>query len=79
MNTTTQERLHALDGLRAVMMLLGLVLHSLDSYTVTDLGGAWPFKDAATSAIADNITRFIHVFRMPVFFVLAGFLRGLAL
>ena len=77
MNTTTQERLHALDGLRAVMMLLGLVLHSLDSYTVTDLGGAWPFKDAATSAIADNITRFIHVFRMPVFFVLAGFFAAL--
>ena len=70
-------RLHALDGLRATMMLLGLVLHSSVSYGVVDYGAAWPYKDPATTIVVDLIVYFIHVFRMPVFFVLAGFFAAL--
>jgi peptidoglycan/LPS O-acetylase OafA/YrhL len=66
-------RLHALDGLRAAMMLLGLVLHSAASYTHTPLGDAWPYQDAQTSRIFDVSVFVIHLFRMPTFFVMAGF------
>ena len=66
------ERMHALDGLRGTMMLLGLVLHGACSYMVIGLGKVWPYQDAALSGSADFLVSFIHVFRMPIFFVLAG-------
>jgi glucan biosynthesis protein C len=66
-------RLHSLDAMRAAMMLLGLVLHSAVSYTFTPLGAAWPYQDRSTSALFDWIVFFIHLFRMPAFFVMAGF------
>ena len=67
-------RYHSLDRLRAVMMLLGLVLHASVSY-VPELpeGVAWPYVDARTSPVFDWLIVFIHVFRMPVFFTVAGF------
>lgn len=70
-------RYHSLDALRAAMMLLGVVLHSAASYTRSPLGDAWPFKDAHTSVIFDAALMFIHAFRMPVFFVAAGFFAAL--
>jgi peptidoglycan/LPS O-acetylase OafA/YrhL len=66
-------RLHALDGLRAAMMLLGLVLHSAASYTHTPLADAWPYQDAQTNRLFDVAVFVIHLFRMPTFFVMAGF------
>ena len=39
---SAQTRYHGLDGLRAVMMLLGLVLHAIISYMhVPPFGGVW--------------------------------------
>lgn len=67
------ERLHSLDALRAAMMLLGLVLHSAVTYTVTRLGATWPLKDPQTSVFFDWVVFIIHLFRMPTFFVMAGF------
>lgn len=71
--TSEFNRLHGLDGLRATMMLLGLVLHSATSYTVTPLGEAWPYQDGSTSQLFDFLVFIIHLFRMPAFFVIAGF------
>jgi glucans biosynthesis protein C len=71
------QRYHALDALRATMMLLGLVLHSAVSYTASPLGAAWPYHDPHTSPWFDLIVFFIHLFRMPVFFVVAGFFGAL--
>ena len=68
----TSGRMHALDGLRGTMMLLGLVLHGACSYMVTGLGKVWPYQDPTLSGSADFLVSFIHVFRMPIFFVLAG-------
>ncbi|MFA6045680.1 MAG: hypothetical protein WC718_11915 [Phycisphaerales bacterium] len=65
-------RLHALDALRGSMMLLGIVLHSAISFTVTCMGAAWPYKAAQTSALNDPLVFSIHLFRMPTFFVVAG-------
>jgi peptidoglycan/LPS O-acetylase OafA/YrhL len=71
------SRLHALDGLRAAMMLLGLVLHSAASYTFTPLGDAWPYRDRQTSLAFDLVVFVIHLFRMPTFYVMAGFFAAL--
>jgi surface polysaccharide O-acyltransferase-like enzyme len=70
-------RYHSLDALRAAMMLLGLVLHSAANYTYTPLGPAWPYQDRQTSVVFDLVLFFIHLFRMPVFFVIAGFFAAL--
>ncbi|MCP3982288.1 MAG: acyltransferase family protein [bacterium] len=72
------ERLHALDSLRAIMMLLGLVLHSAISYTTLEHGDAWSLKDPeTTSPVFDLVVAYIHAFRMPVFFAIAGFFGAL--
>ena len=63
--------------MRAVMMLLGLVLHSMASYTTAPMGDAWPFRDAHTSPVMTGLIAFIHLFRMPAFFAVAGFFAAL--
>lgn len=72
-NASKTERIHSLDSLRAIMMLLGLVIHSAVTYG-TFPGYHWPLKDpASTSLFMDYVVLFIHAFRMPIFFVVAGF------
>ncbi|MFK7970523.1 MAG: acyltransferase family protein, partial [Bacteroidia bacterium] len=69
-----QERLHSLDSLRAIMMLLGLVLHSAITYGTVNYGIGWPLKDFESTHISnDLIVHIIHSFRMQIFFVVAGF------
>jgi glucans biosynthesis protein C len=74
-NSLMHGRVHALDNLRASMMWLGIVLHvavnHLSSQTLL------PFKDREVSGFADAILFFIHTFRMPVFFMLSGFLAAM--
>lgn len=74
--TTKMERIHSLDALRSIMMMLGLVLHSTETYLVSE---NYPFpKDVlATSIFLEFIENFIHVFRMPIFFFMAGFFGAL--
>ncbi|MGJ7527060.1 acyltransferase family protein [Variovorax sp. GB1P17] len=70
------QRLHALDNLRALMMWLGIVLHvSINHITLAD--SPLPWRDPQTSPVANLLLIFIHSFRMPVFFVLAGFFVAL--
>ncbi|MET3476239.1 acyltransferase family protein [Variovorax atrisoli] len=69
------ERLHALDNLRALMMWLGIVLHVAINHLTVD--SPLPWRDPKTSPVADLLLLFIHSFRMPVFFVLAGFFVAL--
>lgn len=71
------RRYHSLDQLRAVMMLLGLVIHSTISFVTKSRGAEWPYQDASTSALFDILVFFIHVFRMPLFFLMAGFFTAL--
>jgi glucans biosynthesis protein C len=75
--TATLPRWHSLDAMRAAMMFLGLVLHTATTYCVTPLGEAWPLKDPNTSELFDILLFFIHSFRMPAFFLLAGFFAAL--
>jgi len=66
------ERLHSMDALRAVAMLLGIVLHAEMAY-MTNVWSVWPADDASSSVVFDFSFWFIHMFRMQVFFVMAGF------
>ncbi|HEX2973313.1 MAG TPA: acyltransferase family protein [Tepidisphaeraceae bacterium] len=70
------ERYHALDSLRAIMMLLGVVLHATCAY-VPAMQGAWPYLDEQNSDWMGLLPFFVHLFRMPVFFVMAGFFAAL--
>lgn len=72
------ERIHSLDSLRAIMMMLGLVFHSALTYGVSDLGEGWPIKDpGATNLFNDLLKHLISRFRMPLFFLVAGFFGAL--
>ena len=67
-------RLHALDALRGIAMLLGVVLHSSISYMeqrMPDL--LWAVQDSSRSAVFDWLFWWLHGFRLPLFFVIAGF------
>lgn len=77
MNTTNSERIYALDALRAIMMLLGLVLHAGITYATADYASFWPLKDAGNHIGFDVIIAIIHFFRMPVFFVVSGYFGAL--
>jgi surface polysaccharide O-acyltransferase-like enzyme len=70
-------RYHSLDALRAAMMLLGLVLHSAASYIHAAQPEAWPFHDPPGSVVFAILLVFIHLFRMPAFFLVAGFFGAL--
>jgi glucan biosynthesis protein C len=78
--TTTRDnrRYYGLDALRGGMMLLGLVLHSGEFFVAApppQLAGL-P-TDHNTSYVFDVMFHIIHSFRMPLFFVLAGFFAAL--
>lgn len=72
------HRIHGFDAMRAIMMMLGLVLHAAMTYSDIDYGNVWPLKDATNTSHAFHLLiEFIHVFRMPAFFVIAGFFGAL--
>ncbi len=72
-----RSRFHALDGLRASMMLLGLVLHAACNYQDSPPNEAWSFRDDQTSPVFSLLVLFIHAWRMPIFMLLAGFFGAL--
>lgn len=72
------------------MIILGIVLHGIIAYTTQTHGSSWPFAyefsspstswpyhDPQASYFFDVIYNFIHIFRMPLFFVLSGFFTHL--
>ena len=69
-------RYHALDALRAAMMFLGIYLHAAAAYSPH---GDWHIKPAQVTTALDYTITWVHVFRMPVFYVMAGFFAALLL
>lgn len=67
-------RYHALDSMRAVMMLLGIYLHVVVGYSGD---GSWPYKDPHPTSALNFTLGLIHGFRMPAFFAMAGFFGAL--
>jgi surface polysaccharide O-acyltransferase-like enzyme len=68
------NRYHALDGLRATMMFLGIYLHVVVGYTGD---GRWPYIDPHPAHGINITLGIIHAFRMPAFYVMAGFFGAL--
>jgi glucan biosynthesis protein C len=71
------RRYHGIDALRGAMMLLGVVLHAALCYLEGAGDAAWAYRDPQGSPLAAWLLVSIHVFRMPAFFVLAGFFAAL--
>lgn len=70
------ERFHHMDNLRALAMLAGVVFHAALSYSPL-MHPIWPLADAGRSIAVDVVAWFLHLFRMPLFFVVAGFFAAL--
>jgi peptidoglycan/LPS O-acetylase OafA/YrhL len=64
-------RFHGLDACRAAAMLLGLFFHGAISFMHTSV--PWAIQDRSTHWSVDAFVWVCHSFRMPVFFLLAGF------
>ncbi len=63
-------RFHDLDAVRAFALLLGVALHGVMSFMQPRV---WIVADSHTTPWADVVFYVIHLFRMTLFFVLAGF------
>ncbi|WP_431915948.1 acyltransferase family protein [Micromonospora wenchangensis] len=74
--TSATERLHALDAVRAGALLLGVVLHTTLSFLEPR---TWVVGDVSTSPAMNGTYFVIHVFRMTLFFLIAGFFARLVL
>lgn len=61
-----------MDNLRALAMLVGVVFHASLAYSPL-LSDLWLASDPQTSVKIDIVAFFSHLFRMPLFFVVAGF------
>ena len=71
------RRYFSLDALRGGMMMLGIVLHAAMLY-LSAPPPTMPFPtDRNNAVVFDVVFAFIHSFRMPTFFVLAGFFTSL--
>lgn len=59
-----------LDALRAILMALGVIVHSAYVYAV---GLPWKVNSPEASSFFTGMVHFLHSFRMPAFFILSGF------
>jgi glucan biosynthesis protein C len=64
------NRLYFMDGMRATLMSLGVVLHAGQVFNSKK---TWLIYSENTSDIVMYIVSFIHAFRMPAFFIVAGY------
>jgi peptidoglycan/LPS O-acetylase OafA/YrhL len=72
-----EDRLHALDAVRAGALLLGVVFHAAMSF-VPGIGvGAWATADRSPSVTLGVVVFVSHTFRMTLFYLIAGFFARL--
>ena len=70
------DRLYYMDNLRALAMLAGVLFHAALAYSPL-IHNYWPTADAGGSVWVDVLAWFVHLFRMPLFFVISGFFAAL--
>ncbi|OYW87583.1 MAG: hypothetical protein B7Z20_04780 [Sphingobium sp. 32-64-5] len=75
-NKTAAGREHHWDVLRAALMLLGVPYHVFMSYRA---GQTWIVTSGEGGALYTWLAEIIHLFRMPVFFIVAGYFAALLL
>ncbi len=74
--TRDPQRIHYMDNLRAIAMLLGVYLHAALAYAETSRQ-VWLATDSQGSVLIDASIWAIHLFRMSLFFLLAGYFSKL--
>ena len=67
------QRYHSLDALRAFALLAGIVLHATLSFWPGFREANYPLSDDSPSLTLSGLFFVIHIFRMSLFFVIAGF------
>ena len=72
----THSRLHYMDNLRALLMILGVFFHVALAYSPL-VHSVWLTADKVNSPWVDYLLNFLHMFRMPLFFTVAGFFAAL--
>ena len=75
----SRQRYHGLDALRAFAMLLGVVIHVALYFQETPPDAIWPIRGVERSPLAGLLVLAIHIFRMPLFFMMAGFFAAMML
>jgi ABC-type multidrug transport system ATPase subunit/peptidoglycan/LPS O-acetylase OafA/YrhL len=74
MNTQLPEqRLHALDAVRGFALLLGVAFHAALSFMPDWPPGIWAMKDNSPSPFLRDAAFVTHIFRMSLFFFIAGY------
>ncbi len=66
-------RFHSLDAVRASALLLGILVHATQSFWPGFRELNWPISDPSTSLTLSGTFFVLHIFRMSVFFAIAGF------
>ena len=66
------DRFHALDAVRAFALLLGVVFHASLSFTPGIPVGLWAITDTSPSPAIGALGFAAHIFRMSLFFLIAG-------
>ncbi len=79
MNATAQPRLYGFDSLRAFMLLLGVFFHAALPFVQFEISDYWPYQHEKTALFMDGLAAWLHLFRIPIFFIIAGFFAGLVL
>lgn len=79
--TARTERFHDIDGMRGLLMVLGVFFHSALIYQAGSFHDQFIviLQDISWSPVWDWPILFSNVMRMPCFFIISGFLMGLAL
>ena len=69
----TDSRLHALDAVRGFALLLGVAFHASLSFMPGWPPGIWSMVDNSPSPFLSDAGFVSHIFRMSLFFFIAGF------
>ena len=73
---TKHTRYHYIDNLRTIALLLGIVFHAALAYGAS-FQNIWLTSDVTNHIVFVFIAKRTHLFRMPLFFVIAGFCGAL--
>jgi ABC-type multidrug transport system ATPase subunit/peptidoglycan/LPS O-acetylase OafA/YrhL len=69
----SENRLHALDAVRGFALLLGVAFHAALSFMPGWPPGIWAMVDNSPSQFLSDAGFVAHIFRMSLFFFIAGF------
>jgi ABC-type multidrug transport system ATPase subunit/peptidoglycan/LPS O-acetylase OafA/YrhL len=77
MNTPQEQRLHSLDAVRGFALLLGVAFHAALSFMPGWPPGIWAMNDNSPSQFLADASFVTHIFRMSLFFFIAGYFARL--